>query len=253
MVDIIFDRKIYFDAIRDDPFKGRLTQKQVEGQEFILDVWEMTRAEQDVRWLAYCLATTIHETASTMQPIEEYGKGKGHAYGKPHPETGETYYGRGFVQITWYENYLKMTTILRSMFPDKEIDLVQHPEEALNPIYAAAIMFEGMEQGLFRSGHMLSRYFSNTRDDAYTAREIINGDKTKVPSWSGGVNIGTLIAKYHTAFLRALVKARIEILPPDVVPPVEPGIIVVNIQAPPGIPISVWVNGEEVHDDGNTS
>jgi len=242
----MFDRKVYFDAVRDDPFRGRLTKDQVEGQEFILDVWELTRPEEDVRWLAYCLATTIHETASTMQPIEEYGKGKGHAYGRPHPETGEAYYGRGFVQLTWYENYLKMTTILRSIFPDAAIDLVLHPEEALNPLYSAAIMFEGMEQGLFRSTHSLPRYFSKSRDDAYSAREIINGDKTKIPSWSGGKNIGTLIAKYHTAFLYALVKARVAVEPGPPVPPAEPGLIVVTVQAPPGIPVSLWVNGEEV-------
>jgi len=35
-----------------------------------------------------------------MQPIEEYGKGKGMKYGSPDPETGQTYYGRGFVQTT---------------------------------------------------------------------------------------------------------------------------------------------------------
>jgi hypothetical protein len=35
-----------------------------------------------------------------MQPIEEYGKGRGMPYGKPDPTTGQVYYGRGFVQLT---------------------------------------------------------------------------------------------------------------------------------------------------------
>ena len=52
----------------------------------------------DTRWLAYMLATTFHETAYQMWPIEEYGKGSGRYYGTPDPETGETDYGRGFVQ-----------------------------------------------------------------------------------------------------------------------------------------------------------
>ena len=72
-------------------------------------------------------------------------------------------------------------------------------------------MFVGMIQGWFRSGHNLPRYFSDTEDDAYGAREIINGDKHIVPSWSNGVPIGNLIANYHDAFLEAF-KAS---LPPD--------------------------------------
>ena len=35
------------------------------------------------------------------------------------------------MQLTWYENYLKMTTILKGIFPDDDIDLVNRPEQAL--------------------------------------------------------------------------------------------------------------------------
>ncbi|MEE4406756.1 hypothetical protein [Enterobacter mori] len=61
-----------------------------------------------VSCLAYVLATTYHETAFTMQPIEEYGKGAGHPYGEPDPETGLAYYGRGYVQLIWKDNYQKV-------------------------------------------------------------------------------------------------------------------------------------------------
>ena len=89
-----FDRKIYFDAVRASLFAGRLTQQQVDGQNFILDVWEAQHTDKDLRWLGYPLATTLHETATTCWPIEEYGKGAGHSYGQPDPVTGKTYYGR---------------------------------------------------------------------------------------------------------------------------------------------------------------
>jgi len=65
-----------------------------------------------------------------------------------------------------------------------------------------------MEEGWFRSDKSglqnLDRYFNETCDDSYGAREIINGDKHIVPSWSGGVSIGNLIKGYHINFLAAL-------------------------------------------------
>ena len=64
----------------------------------------------DLRQQAYILATTGHE--SYLRPIEERGKGKGKPYGELDPETGEMYYGRGFVQLTWKYNYLKFSKIL---------------------------------------------------------------------------------------------------------------------------------------------
>ena len=39
----MFDRKIFFDAVRSDPFGGSITQDQVEGMNFILDTWEKGR------------------------------------------------------------------------------------------------------------------------------------------------------------------------------------------------------------------
>lgn len=92
----MFSREIYFDHVRKNPFGGKLTQEQVNGQNFILAAWEKDTPSVDLRHLAYALATAMHETASTMLPISEYGKGKGHPYGKEDPETHQVYYGRGF-------------------------------------------------------------------------------------------------------------------------------------------------------------
>jgi putative chitinase len=206
------DRKIFFDSVRSKPFGGKLDQSQVDGMEAILTAWEADYSVWDLRWLAYCLATTFHETAQEMLPVEEYGKGQGMSYGKADPTTKQTYYGRGYVQLTWADNYKRA---------DSELELKDdsscywHAANALNPIIAAQVMFIGMSEGWFRSNNAgeretLQKYFNDTRDDPFGAREIINGDKTKVPSWSNGVNIGNLIKSYHNSFLAALLAAYIE-------------------------------------------
>lgn len=160
----MINRKAFFDKVRLAPFPGALQPSQVSGTEAILSEWER-RGLTDMRWLAYMLATAYHETAHTMQPIAEYGRGKGHKYGLP--VNGKTYYGRGYVQLTWDYNYKKMGDLL-------DIDLVNNPEMAMEPKVAAAIMFEGMIRGSF-TGKKLADYFSQSATDFVTARKIING------------------------------------------------------------------------------
>jgi hypothetical protein len=198
---VMFDRDIFFDSVRDSLFSGGMTQGQVDGMSAILSAWELDPPSGDRRWLAYCLATTYHETSQEMQPIEEYGKGAGMDYGKPDPETDQTYYGRGFVQLTWRDNYRKATAELDLAGDD---DLEWHASRALDLQIASDVMFEGMVEGWFRPPNKLSTYFNETVDDPFTAREIINGDKNIVPSWSGGISIGKLVANYHKDFLKAL-------------------------------------------------
>lgn len=203
---IKFNRTTYFDTVRESPFGGSLSQEQVDGQNTILGFWEKGPGVlgTDLRWLAYELATTKHETASTMLPIEEYGKGAGQPYGVQDPETKQTYYGRGFVQLTWRENYARATLELGLV---GENDLELHADRALDPVIAAQVMHQGMVEGWFRKGQTLERYFNKTVNDPYNAREIINGDKSRIPEWSNGVSIGRLISNYHDLFLSALEEA----------------------------------------------
>lgn len=184
------DRAKFFAQVRDRLFGGKLTEGQVSGTEAILNEWLARSPDADPRWLAYMLATTKHETAHTMQPIEEYGKGRGYSYGVPDPTTGQTYYGRGYVQLTWLSNYRKMGNLIG-------VDLVNRPELALDPTIAATIMFEGMEHGLF-TGVGLPRYFNETTDDPVNARRIING-----------TDRAELIAGYHREYLSALKNSEI--------------------------------------------
>lgn len=169
----MIDRDRFFGRIRVNPFGGTLKQGQVDGCNAILEAWESRQGPSaspatgftDIRWLAYMLATAKHETAHTMKPIEEYGKGQGRPYGVA--VNGHAYYGRGYVQLTWAVNYARMAALTG-------VDLVNHPELALEPRLAALIMFEGMKDGLF-TGVGLPRYFNGTADDPVNARRIING------------------------------------------------------------------------------
>lgn len=180
----MIDRNRFFDAVREDPFGGTLTQGQVDGMNSILDEWGW-RHQTDLRWLAYMLATTKWETAHSMQPIEEYGQGRGHQYGRADEVTGKTYYGRGYVQLTHKYNYQRMSLITG-------VDLVNKPELALDPAVAATILFEGMKRGSF-TGVGLGNFFNDTTDDPINARRIING-----------TDHAEDVAAIHAAFLKAL-------------------------------------------------
>lgn len=181
---LIIDRQKFYSDIR--PKLGSLTQSQVDATNAILDFMEKDPALTEVTHMAYMLATVYHETAATMKPIEEYGKGSGRPYGRADSVTGQTYYGRGYVQLTWKINYQKMATLTKQ-------DLVNHPELALEPQTAYLIYTIGMHGGFF-TGKKLADYgpFSGSYDYLH-ARQIINGlDKAPV------------IAGYATTFQQAI-------------------------------------------------
>jgi hypothetical protein len=165
--------KAFYDSIRSTIFKGSMTAKQFEGIEAILA--EYTRlCLNDPRKLAYILATAFHETAQTMQPIAEYGKGGSRPYarkvkmsGKVYTTPNQIYYGRGFVQLTWYENYEAMGKFLK-------MDLLNHPDLMLTLEPAIQALFQGMIRGMF-TGKSLDSYFHADKSDALNARRIING------------------------------------------------------------------------------
>ena len=193
-----FDRETYFDEVRASLFDGALSQEQVDGQNAVLSLWEWQATGtpmSDLRWLAYMLATDFHETAFTCWPIEEIGKGAGYDYGEPDPETGQTYYGRGLVQLTWKSNYDRAT---KELSLTGERDLVWHPERALDLMIAARIMFRGMSEGWF-TGAKLGQFFNETEDDPLNARTIVNGH-----------DCDDQIAGYHEKFLAALEAAQTE-------------------------------------------
>ena len=147
---------------------GNFNDYQRQGMDFLLVCFENDPdMSADVRWIAYALATIQRECAGTFQPISEYGKGAGRPYGKPDAVTGQTYFGRGYVQLTWKDNYAEMGRILG-------IDLVNHPDLALQPDTAYKIMSHGMICGSF-TGVGLHRYINGDHCDYLNSRRIING------------------------------------------------------------------------------
>lgn len=192
----MIDRKESFARIRRE--YGSLNQKQVDGFNAIFDAWDKG-TNTDTRHLAYMLATAWHETDKTMQAIEEYGKGKGKPYGKylkyekdkkgkhvPYSDVKTLFYGRGLVQLTWYDLYERVGNALN-------LDLLNHPELALDLNNAVKIMFYGMEKGIFTS-RKLSHYFNTTINDPLGARKIING-----------TDCNELIKTYYTKFINSII------------------------------------------------
>jgi len=129
-----------------------------------------------------------------MQPIREYGKGKGRKYGVPAGPYRHVYYGRGLVQLTWLFNYEKAKKKLG-------FDFVKYPDAVMDPKWAVRILFEGMTDGWFTGVSFKTFIDAIDESDAedgreYTgARKIINGtDKA--------AQIAAIALKYEAA-LRA--------------------------------------------------
>jgi hypothetical protein len=178
------DRDAFYDIMKEE--FGSLSQEQVDGTNYLLDEGE--KRETPMNQLAYILATSWHETAATMQPIEEYGKGEGHEYGEPCPDyNDQVAYGRGYVQLTWQENYERA---------DRELDLngslLDNFDLALDPIVASQIIFEGMGEGWF-TGKKLTDYVNDQETDYVNARRVVNG-----------VDKADLIAGYAESFEQAI-------------------------------------------------
>jgi len=164
-------RKWFFDSVRQSLFGGSLAQSQVDGMNALLDRADETH--MDYRQFAYVLATTYHETAQTMQPIAEYGKGKGQPYGQPAGPYDQCYYGRGFVQLTWYDNYQTMQDSCGSGPAWLGKNIVECADDALDLNVATDIIFYGMAKGSF-TGKKLSDYINAQGTDWYSARKIVN-------------------------------------------------------------------------------
>jgi len=118
--------------------------------------------------IAYVLATADHETNHTFKPVTEaYWLPNPDAYLKQHHADYYPYYGRGYVQLTWKNNYEKYGKILHQ-------DLVQHPELALDPEIALFVLVHGFKTGTF-TGRKITDYIDAQKTDFVNARRCING------------------------------------------------------------------------------
>lgn len=182
-----FDRVKLFNLLRASFASKGLDTAQVSVVAALLDEFEK-RKLTDLRWLAYMLATAWGECK--WRPVREIGRGKGKPYGKIDKRTGHAYYGRGLVQLTWLANY-------QAMSKTTGIDLVAHPDRALEIPVAVQIMFEGMTTGKSAKDSFtkwqLHDFFNDKKNDPVGARRIINGtDKA------------AQFARWHNVILKAL-------------------------------------------------
>jgi predicted chitinase len=118
--------------------------------------------------IAYVLATVDHETNHTFKPVTEaYWLADPDAYLKRHHADYYPYYGRGYVQLTWRNNYEKYGKILNT-------DLVGHPELALDHEIALFVLVHGFKTGTF-TGRKIADYINGQNTDFIDARRCING------------------------------------------------------------------------------
>ena len=233
------NRSAFFDAVREKPFGGRLSQGQVDGMNAILDACP---PDLSTDRLAYCLATPVVETARTMQPIKEYGgaayfrrmydiqgerPAKARELGNLQPGDGALFCGRGYVQLTGRSNYRKATAQLRALgYITAADDLERTPDLAMRPDVAAAVLFVGMQKGWF-TGRKLADYFGPGKADAVGARRIINGqDRAAEIAADWGAMRTALMQARHTpgAVTKAVPVPPVEVqpLPPASLQPMAP-------------------------------
>jgi putative chitinase len=183
-------------------FGTSLSQKQVEGIEAILN----EGGRLPLSWLAYALGTAYGETGGRMQPITENmnyradripqvfraRRLKGYTVtqlsGKPEllanvvysdmlgngniaSGDGWRYRGHGLVQLTGKDNFRRFGQRIG-------VDLVAHPEKALDLDIAAKALIVGIEDGLY-TGRAARDYLPADgpapRAAMKNARRIING------------------------------------------------------------------------------
>jgi len=151
----------FFNRIRQSVFGGKMSQGQVEGVQNIIQYRDKNWPKMSDDELAYLLATVVHETGHTMQPVREMGGERYLRTKKYYPWVGE-----GLVQVTWKENAIKFGA--------------KQPGDLMKWPIALRAAFEGMIKGMF-TGKKLADYIGGGKVDYIGARRIINGtDRAKL-------------------------------------------------------------------------
>jgi hypothetical protein len=141
---------------------------------------------------AYVLATGFWETARTMRPVEEafYLGSKAEAYRKKlryYP-----WHGRGYVQLTWEDNYRKFG--------------ITNPGDAMVPATAAYILVRGMLVGMF-TGKGLTDYINVSQTDYKGARRIVNGTDKAAEIAALAVQYEAALVAYYNATVPPVIPA----------------------------------------------
>jgi hypothetical protein len=189
----MINRKKFFDGYRMnlDPDK-KLTQEEVNALTVFLDFVEAEYSKLTVKQWAYVFATTFHETKATFLPIKEAfwlseaWRLKNLRYAP--------FYGRGYVQITWEENYKFFSKILG-------LDLVKSPDLTMIPKNAFKIMIYGFINGSFTKRKVGKIFVPNKISDFINDKET-NYKKARL--CINGTDKADLIASYAVLFEQLL-------------------------------------------------
>jgi hypothetical protein len=134
-----------------------------------------------VRHVAYLLATIRWETGHTFLPLAEKraSAAKQPAIAKLQDRYwGTGFYGRGYVQITWRQNYANAGQKLAGKRIAGKVIAVDsftgNPNAVLDPDVSYAIASRGMLEGWF-TGKKLADYINDSKTDYGSSRKIING------------------------------------------------------------------------------
>lgn len=182
------NKKIFFDEYRKtlDPDKS-ISGQEVKDIDLFLSFYEKDIEMFTTPQWAYIFATVYHETGATFHPVreapkvsEEWRKRNFRYY---------PYYGRGYVQITWLNNYSEYSKKL-------DIDLVNNPDKTMIPEVAWFILVDGFKTGVF-TGKKISDYINDKKKDYKNARRCINGTDRM-----------DLIAKYAEQFEKILLLSK---------------------------------------------
>ncbi|MDK3020766.1 hypothetical protein [Pseudodonghicola flavimaris] len=219
------DRSAFYAALRKRDsgiFGTALSQRQVDGLEALLDAC----AGLSLHHAAHVLGESYHETGGGMFPVKEtvyrsskdlrpsdatvigrleaaWRKGKLPWVRAPYWREG--WFGRGVIQLTHADNYRRASALVG-------IDLVSHPEAALEPAISARIAAEGCATGLFTGRKLTDFDLPGGGYDHAAARAIVNGDAR--------LN-GLKVSGYAEAFERALRAAGWGVAPEIEPEPVE--------------------------------
>lgn len=203
-----FDRTRFHEAYRNEFGAGTLTQKQADGLNLLLRFIERDPDMTNLKMVAYLLATIHHETgwpvSERYSPIVEYGdkdyfnrydpvlasteklRSDAKLNGNTAEGDGYKYRGRGYVQLTWKNNYKKCADKFGR-------DLVNNPDLALEPQLSYNITSWGMRAGIFRK-RKIGEFIYGAIADYTNARQVVNA-----------MDDAELIAGYADRFERILI------------------------------------------------